>query len=187
MNRKQIGAILLLGAIWGASFLFIKLSVARPEAPHNFPPLTLVGIRQALAAVVLYAIMRLRGISFPWHRWRGLAVLGVINAALPWFFFSWGEQHIDSNLAAIYNATTPLWGVILAWLFVREERLSGLRSIGVALGFLGVVYLFGGSLTGPRCGASWPVLPPPSAMPPATCGHGGSCAAPSRSPWRRDS
>lgn len=150
MNRKQTGALLLLGAIWGASFLFIKVAVVRSEAPGNFPPLTLVGIRQGLAAVVLYGIMLLRGISFPWQRWRGLAVLGILNAALPWFLFSWGEQHIDSNLAAIYNATTPLFGVLLAWFFVREERLSGLRSIGVALGFLGVLYLFSGSLTGPR-------------------------------------
>ena len=150
MKRKQIGALLLLGAIWGASFLFMKLSVARPEAPGNFPPVTLAGIRMALAAVVLYGIMVMRGIAFPWHRWRAMAVLGLVNAALPYFFFSWGEQHINSNLAAIYNATTPLWSVLLAWIFVPEERLSGLRNIGVALGFAGVVYLFSGSLTGLR-------------------------------------
>jgi drug/metabolite transporter (DMT)-like permease len=150
MKGKQFGALLLLGAIWGASFLFIKLAVQRPEAPGNFPPLTLVGIRQGLAALVIYGLMRLRRQPFPWHRWRELGVLGLLNAALPWFLFSWGEQHVNSNLAAIYNATTPLWGVLLAWFFVREERLSGLRSIGVAIGFLGVVYLFSGSLAGPR-------------------------------------
>ncbi len=150
MKRRQIGALLLLGAIWGASFLFMKLAVARPEAPDNFPPVTLAGIRMALAAVVLYGIMVVRGIPFPWHRWRAMAVLGLVNAALPYFFFSWGEQHINSNLAAIYNATTPLWSVLLAWVFVPEERLSGLRNVGVALGFAGVVYLFSGSLTGPR-------------------------------------
>ena len=150
MTRKQLGALLLLGAIWGASFLFIKLAVQRPEAPNNFPPVTLVGIRMGLAAIVLYAIMKLRGLRFPWHRWRGLGVLGLINASLPYFFFSWGEQHINSNLAAIYNATSPLWSVLLAWFFVREERLPGLRNIGVALGFAGVVFLFSGSLTGAR-------------------------------------
>ncbi len=150
MKPKQLGALLLLGAIWGASFLFIKLAVAQPETPGNFPPVTLVGIRTGLAAVVLYAIMKFRGIRFPWHRWRDLAVLGLINATLPFFFFSWGEQHINSNLAAIYNATAPLWSVLLAWLFVREERLSGVRNLGVGLGFVGVVYLFSGSLTGAR-------------------------------------
>ena len=152
MKPRQLAALLLLGAIWGASFLFMKLAVRSDAAPYNFPPATLADIRMGLAAVVLYALMKFRGRHFPWHRWRGLAVLGLINAALPYFFFSWGEQHINSNLAAIYNATTPLWSVLLAWWFVREERLSGLRSAGVVLGFAGVLYLFSGSLVGPQGG-----------------------------------
>jgi drug/metabolite transporter (DMT)-like permease len=150
MNRKQAGALLLLGAIWGASFLFMRIAVVRPETPNNFPPVTLATIRMGLAAVVLYGFMLVRGIPFPWHRWRAMGVLGLINAALPYFFFAWGEQYINSNLAAIYNATAPLWSVLLAWFFVPEERISGLRNIGIALGFAGVVYLFSGSLTGPR-------------------------------------
>ena len=150
MKPKQLGALLLLGAIWGASFLFMKIAVRSPAAPNNFPPGTLAGIRMGLAAIVLWAIMQARGLRFPWHRWRDLGVLGLVNAALPYFFFSWGEQYINSNLAAIYNATAPLWSVILAWLFVREERLPGLRNVGVALGFAGVLYLFSESLTGPR-------------------------------------
>jgi drug/metabolite transporter (DMT)-like permease len=150
MKPKQLGALLLLGAIWGASFLFMKIAVRGPATPDNFPPGTLAGIRMGLAAIVLWVIMQSRGLHFPWQRWRGLAVLGLINAALPYFFFSWGEQHINSNLAAIYNATAPLWSVILAWLFVREERLPGLRNVGVALGFAGVLYLFSESLAGPR-------------------------------------
>jgi drug/metabolite transporter (DMT)-like permease len=150
MKPKQLGALVLLGAIWGASFLFMKIAVRSPSAPGNFPPATLAGIRMGLAGVVLYTLMRVRSERFPWERWRGLAVLGLINAAMPYFFFSWGEQHINSNLAAIYNATTPLWSVILAWFFVPEERLSGVRSFGVMLGFAGVLYLFSGSLWGPR-------------------------------------
>ncbi len=150
MNARQSLALVALATIWGGSFLLIKLAVAQPDAPGNFPPVTLVGIRTGLAGVVLYAVMALRGLRFPWHRWRALAVLGLVNATLPFFLFSWGEQHINSNLAAIYNATTPLWSVILAWLIVREERLSGLRNVGVILGFVGVVYLFSGSLTGAR-------------------------------------
>ncbi len=150
MKPKQLGALLLLGSIWGASFLFMKLAVRSDSAPYNFPPATLAGIRMGLAAIVLYALLKLRRLNFPWHRWRPLAVLGLINAALPYFFFSWGEQHINSNLAAIYNATTPLWSVLLAWFFVREERLSGLRNAGVVLGFAGVLYLFSSSLVGPR-------------------------------------
>ena len=154
MKPKQFGALLLLSAIWGASFLFIKLAVSSPEEPGNFPPATLAGMRMAVAAAALYGVMALRGVRFPWVRWRALAVLGLVNAAVPYFLFAWGEQHINSNLAAIYNATTPLWSVLLAWFFVPDERLSGLRSAGVAIGFAGVVYLFGGSLIGSRSGGS---------------------------------
>lgn len=121
--------------------------MARPAAPLNFGPLTLVAIRLGLAATVLYVVLRLRRLSFPWHRWGALAVLGLVNAGLPYFLFSWGEQRINSNLAAIYNATTPLWTVLLAWLFVRTERLSLGRSMGVVLGFAGVFYLFARNLT----------------------------------------
>jgi drug/metabolite transporter (DMT)-like permease len=146
MKPKQLATLLLLAAIWGASFLFIKLSVLTAEHPGNFPPMTLVGVRIGGAALLLYALLKLRRIAFPWAMSFPLAVLGLINAALPYFLFSWGEQHIESNLAAIYNATTPLFTVILALLIVREERLSGIRSLGVIVGFVGILYLFGDSL-----------------------------------------
>ncbi len=147
MRPKQFATLLLLAAVWGASFLFIKLAVQSEAAPTNFPPMTLVGIRIGVAALLLYSLLKLRGSNFPWPASFPLAVLGLINAAVPYFLFSWGEQHIESNLAAIYNATTPLFTVILALLIVREERLSGLRSIGVVIGFLGILYLFADSLT----------------------------------------
>lgn len=146
MRPKQFATLLLLAAVWGASFLLIRLSVQSAETPTNFPPMTLVGIRIGGGALVLYLLLLLRGGSFPWSASMPLAVLGLINAALPYFLFSWGEQYIESNLAAIYNATTPLFTVILALLIVREERLSGMRSLGVVIGFLGVLYLFGDGL-----------------------------------------
>lgn len=126
--------------------MFIKVAVQQPEAPGNFPPMTLVGVRIGVATLLLYAILRVRGGTFPWRQSGSLAVLGLINAAVPYFLFSWGEQFIDSNLAAIYNATTPLFTVVLAFLIVKEERLSGGRSLGVLIGFLGIVYLFSDSL-----------------------------------------
>ncbi len=147
MRPKQLATLLALAAVWGASFLFIKLAVQSAAAPGNFPPMTLVGIRVGVGMLLLWGLLRLRGGQFPWSAWFPLGVLGLINAALPYFLFSWGEQHIESNLAAIYNATTPLFTVILALLLVREERLSGLRSVGVVVGFLGVLYLFADSLS----------------------------------------
>lgn len=146
MRPKQLLVLLTLAAIWGASFLLIRIAVQTAETPANFPPMTLVALRIGGAALVLYALLVLRGGIFPWSAWFPLAVLGLINAALPYFLFSWGEQYIESNLAAIYNATTPLFTVILALLFVRSERLSALSSLGVVIGFLGILYLFSDSL-----------------------------------------
>jgi drug/metabolite transporter (DMT)-like permease len=140
--------LVLVALIWGASFVFIKLAVQSPEAPYNFPPVTLVGIRLGGAALVLYGVLKQQGKSFPWSQWSSVALLGLLNAALPYFLYSWSGQLIDSNLASIYNATTPLFTAILAWFFVREERLSALRSFGVVLGFMGIVYLFSENLGG---------------------------------------
>jgi drug/metabolite transporter (DMT)-like permease len=147
MRPKHLVMLVVLALIWGASFVFIKLAVQTSSAPYNFPPLTLVGIRLGLAALLLYGVLKQQGGFFAWAQWRSLALLGLINAALPYFLFSWSGKHIDSNLASIYNATTPLFTVILIWAFVREERLSSLRSMGVVIGFLGIVYLFSETFT----------------------------------------
>jgi drug/metabolite transporter (DMT)-like permease len=146
MKPKQLAMLGALAGIWGASFLLIRLAVATAEHPSNFPPYTLVGVRIGLAAIILYGLLKMRGGAFAWHAAWPLAVLGLINAALPYFLFAWGEQFIPSNLAAIYNATTPLFTVLLALLVVREERLSAIRSLGVLIGFGGIVYLFADGL-----------------------------------------
>lgn len=146
MRPKQFAMLLILATIWGASFLLIRLAVQSPTAPGNFPPATLASLRLVVAGLILLATLLLSGGSFPWASWRPLLVLGFVNTALPYVLFSWGEQYIESNLAGIYNATTPLFTVILALFFVREERLSGLRSLGVVIGFLGILYLFSDSL-----------------------------------------
>ncbi|HEX6293434.1 MAG TPA: DMT family transporter, partial [Herpetosiphonaceae bacterium] len=123
-------------------------AVQTPDAPYNFPPLTLVGLRLGTAALLLYIVLKQQGRIFPWSRWSELAVLGLLNASIPYFLFSWSGKYVDSNLISIYNATTPLFTVILIWLFVREERLSALRSLGIVIGFLGIVYLFSENLSG---------------------------------------
>lgn len=147
MRPKHLAMLILLALIWGASFVFIKLAVQTPDHSGNFPPLTLVGVRLGIAALLLYGVLKLQGSFFAWSQWRSLALLGLLNAALPYFLFSWSGRLIDSNLASIYNATTPLFTVILIWIFVREERLSALRSLGIVIGFLGIVYLFSETFT----------------------------------------
>ncbi len=145
MTLRQMATLWLLALVWGASFLFIKVGV------ETIPPLTFVFFRLIIAAVLLYGILRWQGLKLPRERnlWLGLAFVGFINAALPYTMFAWGEQQMGANasgLASIYNATTPLWTVMFAQVFVRDERLTPLRTLGVLIGFSGVVYLFANAI-----------------------------------------
>ncbi|GIV98257.1 MAG: ABC transporter permease [Herpetosiphonaceae bacterium] len=137
MKTSHLALLLLLALIWGTSFLFIKIGV------ETIPPPVFVGLRLALATIIIYGFLWIKQVALPrdWRTWVNLAILGLFNTAFPYTLFSWGEQSIPSGLAAIYNATTPLWTVILAQLWVREERLTPLRTAGVVLGFGGVVWL----------------------------------------------
>jgi drug/metabolite transporter (DMT)-like permease len=130
-----------LALVWGASFLFIKVGV------ETIPPFTFVFFRLSIAAVLLYAVLRFQGIKLPRERgiWIGLGFVGFINAALPYTMFAIGEHQMGANasgLASIYNATTPLWTIAFAQLFVRDERLTPIRTLGVVIGFAGVAFLF---------------------------------------------
>jgi drug/metabolite transporter (DMT)-like permease len=145
MTLRQMATLWLLALVWGASFLFIKLGVA------TIPPLTFVFFRLSIAAVILYAILRWQGLKLPRERglWLSMGFVGFINAALPYTMFAWGEHQMGANasgLASIYNATTPLWTVVFAQFFVRDERLTPLRTIGIFIGFSGVVYLFANAI-----------------------------------------
>ena len=141
MTLRQMATLWVLALVWGASFLFIRLGV------ETIPSLTFVFLRLIIAAGLLYAILRWQGLKLPRERsiWIGLAFIGFINAALPYAMFAWGVHQMGQNasgLASIYNATTPLWTVLFAQVFVRTERLTPLRTIGVLIGFSGVVFLF---------------------------------------------
>lgn len=141
MTLRQMAILGVLALVWGASFLFIKLGVA------TIPPLTFVFFRVTIAAALLYGVLRWQGLKLPRERslWGGLAFVGFINAALPYTMYAWGERQMGANasgLASIYNATTPLWTIMFAQFFVRSERLTPIRSVGVLIGFSGVVFLF---------------------------------------------
>jgi drug/metabolite transporter (DMT)-like permease len=145
MTRRQMTILWTLALVWGASFLFIKVGVT------TIPPLTFVFFRLAIAALLLFAVMRFQGLKLPRERnlWIGLGFVGFVNAALPYTMFAWGEHQMGANasgLASIYNATTPLWTVVLAQVFVRDERLTPIRTLGVVIGFAGVVFLFASSI-----------------------------------------
>ena len=135
MTARQFAELLALAALWGASFLFMRLSV--PE----FGPVMVTEIRVLLASLALAPLLWMSG-QWPALRAhaRPLLVVGVVNSALPFVFYSYASLWISTGLAAIFNATAPLWGAVIAWAWLGE-RLSRTRVLGLALGFGGVLWL----------------------------------------------
>ena len=142
-SHGYVPLLLTLAAIWGASYLFIKVGV------RDFAPTTLMSLRMLIAGVALFGFLCLReggartaavdvrGASRP-----GL-VLGIINGAIPFTLIAWGETHIDSGVAAIANSTVPIFIALLAIRFRPSERAGGLQLAGIVLGLVGVGVLVG--------------------------------------------
>ncbi|MCP4425943.1 MAG: DMT family transporter [Chloroflexi bacterium] len=144
MRLKNFLWILLLAAIWGPSFLFIKVAV------QELPPITLVTVRIGLASLTLYLILRLQGRKLPgWGRiWRHFAVMGFFASAFPFVLFSWGELYVDSALASILNGTTPIFTVVLAHFLVADDRMTPAKLVGTLLGFTGLLAIVAPTLAG---------------------------------------
>jgi drug/metabolite transporter (DMT)-like permease len=138
VNRRYASSLLVLGAIWGSSYLFIKVGV------RDLSPAALIEIRLLFAAPLL-VVFAVRRAGWPALRgaWREGIVLGVINAAVPFTLIAWGEKHVDSGVAAIANSSVPIFVAIFAVWFVPSERSTGWRLVGVALGLVGVAILAG--------------------------------------------
>jgi drug/metabolite transporter (DMT)-like permease len=134
--------LLLLAAVWGASYLFIKVAVEEIE------PAPMMALRTLLAAAVLgcYLVWRLGGERAALElraAWRHCLVLGVLSAALPFWLIAWGEQHIDSGLAAVIQASVPIFNALLVLRFLPHERLGPLRATGLGIGIGGVAVVSG--------------------------------------------
>jgi drug/metabolite transporter (DMT)-like permease len=135
MKAIDIGELLLLAALWGASFLFMRLGAA------EFGPVTLSALRVGLATLVLLPLLFWRGQAAVLRaHWRAIVYVGVVNSALPFVLFSIAALAINAGLSSIFNATAPLWGALIAW-FWLGDRLTRARVIGLALGFAGVLWL----------------------------------------------
>lgn len=139
MKPVDLATLLLMGALWGGSYLFIRVGV--PE----LGPLPLMGGRVALAALILWCGLRAAG-RRPTIRphLRALLVIGLSNAALPFSLIAWAELRLGASLTAVLGATVPLFGAVLSALWLGE-RLTLTRAGGLALGLLGVVVLTGWS------------------------------------------
>lgn len=142
MNGADWAILVALALIWGAAFFFISVSV------QSVPPLTYVWLRLSIAAAALWLFLRWKGeaLGLPRRVWGSMLVLSLFNNVVPFALFGWGQTHIASGLASILNATTPIWGVVAAHMFTRDERMSPRKVTGVLLGFGGVAVMIGPSL-----------------------------------------
>ena len=142
MTRRYLPMLVLLALVWGSSFMFIKVAV------RDLDPATLVLGRLGVAAVTLALVVPivLGGkvvLSELRAHWPWLAVVGLLNTAVPFWLLSWGETRIDSGLASIIQASVPIFNALLAFGFFHEQRVKGRNLVGVAVGFVGVALLVG--------------------------------------------
>jgi drug/metabolite transporter (DMT)-like permease len=144
MGGREWAMLLVLAVIWGGSFFFNSVGL------RELPSLTLVWLRVAVAAATLLLVLRLLGQRMPWdrHVWAAFAGMGLLNNVLPFVLIVWGQHSIASGLASILNATTPLFGVLVAQLLTPDEKLTPFKAAGVAVGFTGVAVMIGADALG---------------------------------------
>ncbi len=138
MRTRDLAELLVLAALWGASFLFMR--VAAPE----LGPVPLMALRVGIAAALLAPLLALRGRAGALRgRVLHVAVVGALNSALPFSLFAYATLSVTAGLASILNATSPLWGGLVAHFWLRD-RLDRSRAAGLAVGFAGVAFLVWG-------------------------------------------
>ena len=139
MRAAEWALLIALSLLWGGSFFFTGLAV------RELPPLTIVTLRVALAALLLQLAVLATGGRMPRDlaTWRAFLGMGFLNNVVPFCLIVWGQTRIASGLASILNATTPLFAVLVAHLLTRDEKMTGGRLAGVLVGFAGVVVMIG--------------------------------------------
>jgi len=143
----------LLGAIWGSSFLFTQLAVA------EFGAVPTAGLRVAIAALCLLPLLMLQGHGPVLRRhWKSVFLVGVLNSGLPFACFAFALLYLTTGLSAILNATVPLFGALVAWAWLKDRPASS-RIVGLAVGFAGVV-LLASDKAGIRTGAGGSAVDP---------------------------
>ncbi|MDQ3874794.1 MAG: DMT family transporter, partial [Actinomycetota bacterium] len=153
MTRSYPALLLMLAAIWGASYLFIKVAV------EDIEPAAMMLARVVIASALLVPFLVVRSgagraAASLRRAWRPGLVLGVVNAAVPFTLIAWGEKHVDSGVAAIANASVPIFVALLAIRVQPSERATRGRLVGIVVGLVGVGVLAGGQ---PAVGL-WPIL-----------------------------
>jgi len=133
LRRSYLLPLLVLSAIWGSSYMFIKVGV------RDFPPAAMVELRLLLAGAVLvpFVVVR-RGVRAVHPALAPGTFVGVVGMAIPFLLISWGETHVDSGVAAVANSSVPIFVALLALRFAASERSNGPRMLGLAVGLAGV-------------------------------------------------
>ncbi len=143
MSGKDWVKFIALGLIWGSSFLWIKIAV------QEIGPFTLVAFRVLFALLGILLVVAYRRSGLPERkRWWIFLTLGLFNVVAPFVLISWAETRIPSAVAAILNSTTPLFSILIAPLFIKDEKITAYRLIGLGAGFLGVIVLMSNQLEG---------------------------------------
>ncbi|MEX1167882.1 MAG: DMT family transporter, partial [Hydrogenophaga sp.] len=134
MNSRQFLQLIALSALWGASFMFIRIAVP------VMGPWVLAGLRIGLGTLTLAVLMRAMDHEWPWKEWRALAVLSLLSVAAPFMLFAWAGLHIPAGYSALINTVAVLFGT-LASAWFKEDTLTLRKLAGCALGFLGVALI----------------------------------------------
>lgn len=142
MNARNFSLLVLLAALWGASFLFIRIGA------HEFGPVPLMAVRIGIAAVFLAVVLTFkRGFHKMSGKLTPLFIVGVINQSLPFCLFAYAELTLSAGATSVINATTPLWAALVAFLWMGD-RLNASRTAGLFVGFAGVLILVWKDLKG---------------------------------------
>lgn len=151
MKTSDLGELLLLAAIWGGSFLLMR--IAAPE----FGPFALIELRVGLAAVVLIPLCAMRsGLRQLFSRWVALTAVGLTASALPFVLYAWATLSVTAGFASIVNATTPIFTALVAWAWLKD-KLGPATLVGMLVGMLGVVILVWGKVSFKPGGTGWAV------------------------------
>lgn len=152
MKPSDIVDMAVLAALWGASFMLMRF------AAPAFGPVPLAALRVIGASLVLVPLLLMRGqVGELRQHWRALLVVGVTNSTLPFLCFSYAALSITAGMSAIFNAATPLFGAVIAWLWLRDG-LTAQRVAGLAIGFSGVVWMAWDQASFKPGGTGWAVV-----------------------------
>ena len=141
MGLVQWSMLLLLSMLWGGSYFFVEIALL------EWSPLLIVAVRVTIAAFVIWGIVLAAGLPLPRSRpaWMALFWMGLLNNVIPFLLIVWGQKEIESGLAAILNAAAPIFTVVVAGIWLKDEPVTRSKLLGAVLGLIGVIILIGPS------------------------------------------